>query len=57
MIPGKTEADIDALVVADVLVACELIRLGYAPKALYRAWRAIPPMKMDAAVTQVRDAL
>ena len=40
----------DALVVADVLVACALIRLGYAPKALYRASRAIPPMEMDAAV-------
>ena len=38
-------------------MACELIRLGYGPKALYRVWRAIPPMKMDAVVMQVRDAL
>ncbi len=57
LIPGGTEADLEVLAVTDILVVCELLRLGYAAKSLYRVWRGMPPMKSDTAVTLVRDAL
>ena len=57
LVPCRCEADLDALIVADILVVCELLRWGYTPKALYRVWRAVPPTRSDQAVEQVRHAL
>ena len=43
LVPGQDAADTDARLTADVLVAFELLRLDYPVRALYRAWRSIPP--------------
>lgn len=45
------------LLLADVLLACEILRLEYPLRLVYKVWRALPPNRTDSAVKELRCAL
>lgn len=57
IIKGRTAEDRHATLVADTLLALELIRLGYGAGKIVKAWETIAPEKTDDAVRELRTQL